>query len=1232
MRESYFSSVQALLCATDRCATYHKGLSCRLNPIEVSFGVLLILICPCTLAKDAIELSLLNDVIVPRARFDDHIRSGALSLSLFEYEAAIDHYTLAQFWITHTAYCFIPDDVLARKVEISRSLSQAYLRLGQHDKALQHATAALDTIRRHPASRPPISMIMADLAYVYHSLNRHRESAQMLAEARSESNKYSGDMEELGGVAMASVLCADAAIAADSANLDRVLTLASQGIQAASGFLRNHPDPHETHFVHEVYLHQITCHSLSATAFARQAKWDDALASRQAELRLLSKVYPLDRYPEGRRLWASTHAECASLFMAKGDYIDAINEYKQSLSILSTMRQDASVVAQLRARCLSDAAMACHSLGRLEEAIQYSSDAVVHSQHQQRIYNTSAAQRANAVTIKRHGEMLIALGRFAEGRRFLDEAVLQQRHIALSSRDPQEKRQLAINLSAVGNFLLDQGDYVAAADAFEQVLDIVDEIYPKVDFPDGHPELASALHNLAVIYDHLERFTEACTNFERALSIWDKHARSNPSMYRRNRAICRDALGNAYRLLGDMEKAKACLLTSMSELRECYPASSFPRGHTDLVYSYVRAGRLERATGNFDKAIEFSQKALSMIDALAPSDLYPHGHLAKTKVLADHSIFLFENGMYDASYEAARDSVIAAYNLGKSVLPGLSPVEGIKYSRAHFRLPWTLVEAAKRRGEISESLYDVLSVHRCAVVAAKQSIRGSGKAKDPAFSSVIDEYNLICRRISQSMLAEPSESRGKSLLALTTKKQEIERRLAALELNVGSTDFAAETTANDIRRVLGDRDAFVEFFRYEAPRSVREEDMLYGAFVFMGDKEPQFVELGRCASIDRLAEAFRTAIVSDRDWVGSGQRLRQLTWDRLPVVSNPSIANVYVCSDGMLAITPWAAMPDGDGVLLERYSIATVPSGRHLQKWAKAINEPRAAPALNSILLVGDVDYGVQPASASSAAEHPQLHESKSLFARLPATSTEITGILTHVQNKRVQLLNGREATPENVAKSLPDAAIVHFATHGYFVSSWKSAETLKSPSRPTVHDLLARQPLLSSGIVLAANDNGDQLANVDAGIEILTADSLALMHLPQMELAVLSTCESGLGAFTVHEGVLGLNWALHAAGAKNVISSLWKVDDDETAALMEAFYAKLLSSGLTISQSLREAQLACHRGLIARRLPSSHNADVASRGRIDFGQETEKPAASSTRRNSAPRQWAAFQLSGCGN
>src|SRR5262249_11917820 len=119
------------------------------------------------------------------------------------------------------------------------------------------------------------------------------------------------------------------------------------------------------------------------------------------------------------------------------------------------------------------------------------------------------------------------------------------------------------------------------------------------------------------------------------------------------------------------------------------------------------------------------------------------------------------------------------------------------------------------------------------------------------------------------------------------------------------------------------------------------------------------------------------------------------------------------------------------------------------------------------------------------------------------------------------------------------------------------------------------------SGLVLAGANrpppkDPKELERHDSGI--LTAEAIAALDLERMDLAVLSACETGLGEVAGGEGGFGLQRAFHVAGCKNVVASLWQVDDQATAALMGLFYHKLWRENQPPLRALREAQLYLYR------------------------------------------------------
>jgi CHAT domain-containing protein len=114
-------------------------------------------------------------------------------------------------------------------------------------------------------------------------------------------------------------------------------------------------------------------------------------------------------------------------------------------------------------------------------------------------------------------------------------------------------------------------------------------------------------------------------------------------------------------------------------------------------------------------------------------------------------------------------------------------------------------------------------------------------------------------------------------------------------------------------------------------------------------------------------------------------------------------------------------------------------------------------------------------------------------------------------------------------------------------------------------------------------------------------------------------------------EGVYGLQRAFHLAGAHNVVASLWRVDDQATAALMAIFYDQLWRQHKPPIEALRTAQLTLYRH------PERIGELARARGTADFRKLVQRPEPGPDHGQPAPtehapiQQWAAFVLSGWG-
>jgi CHAT domain-containing protein len=138
--------------------------------------------------------------------------------------------------------------------------------------------------------------------------------------------------------------------------------------------------------------------------------------------------------------------------------------------------------------------------------------------------------------------------------------------------------------------------------------------------------------------------------------------------------------------------------------------------------------------------------------------------------------------------------------------------------------------------------------------------------------------------------------------------------------------------------------------------------------------------------------------------------------------------------------------------------------------------------------------------------------------------------------------LLGKEATKSTALRRMPASRVIHLATHGLL------------------------EDIDSSGVPGAI-----ALAPSDADEGLLSAREILGLSL-RADLVVLSACNTGRGK-TTGDGVVGLSRSLLAAGACSVVASLWSVEDESTAFLMEEFYDRF-TIGTGKAEALRQAML----------------------------------------------------------
>lgn len=220
------------------------------------------------------------------------------------------------------------------------------------------------------------------------------------------------------------------------------------------------------------------------------------------------------------------------------------------------------------------------------------------------------------------------------------------------------------------------------------------------------------------------------------------------------------------------------------------------------------------------------------------------------------------------------------------------------------------------------------------------------------------------------------------------------------------------------------------------------------------------------------------------------------------------------------------------------------------------------APALLSVSdPVYDVSVVGRAGSPADAADlvRGEFSTRGGVLAPLPGTAEETEAIWAALNAVdaagAVDVLSGLDATEPRLKEALAGKRYVHLATHG-----------LVDERRGSLFAALALTPP-AGGETASLGDDG-----------FLQLHEIYDLDLSEVELAVLSACETNLGTSVVGEGVFALSRGFLVAGARRAVASQWQVSDESTAVLIARFFelvvqAESAGEAIDYGRALRDAK-----------------------------------------------------------
>jgi len=355
-----------------------------------------------------------------------------------------------------------------------------------------------------------------------------------------------------------------------------------------------------------------------------------------------------------------------------------------------------------------------------------------------------------------------------------------------------------------------------------------------------------------------------------------------------------------------------------------------------------------------------------------------------------------------------------------------------------------------------------------------------------------------------------------------------------------------------VRNQLQEGEASIEITRFHWRDQVYYSDTAYYAAYIITKKSnyPEVVYLPDLASEldDRFYKNYKKNILQKLNDNQSYNHYWKPIAEKLKGVST-----VYVSPDGIYHLINLNTLqnPQTGKFLFEEVTILYTLSGSDSKR------ESRKNTAIETGVLIGRPAF-----KTKSVTSLPPADEMTRSFVRnlrdnnipdLPGTEAEVLAIKKETtQNGIITKIYLQEQATEDKMYQLKNPGILHIATHGY----WSPA------GHHATEGYRIFNAMVNSGLLLAGVVNyysADPYPNTYDGL--LTAYEAQNLDLDNTALVVLSACETNLGYLDAGEGVYGLQRAFRIAGARNIITSLWKVDDNATKDFMITFYHYFLQS-----------------------------------------------------------------------
>lgn len=646
----------------------------------------------------------------------------------------------------------------------------------------------------------------------------------------------------------------------------------------------------------------------------------------------------------------------------------------------------------------------------------------------------------------------------------------------------------------------------------------------------------SYMNNLAYVYEEQKKYFQAESLYLEILQLKKELLGKKNKSY----GITLKNLALLYRVQGKYIESESLLLESLEIKRETLGGN-----HPDYLMNLLNLAVLYRVIGLNEKSSQYFEQ------------------FSKSN----------HNRIFDDFYFMSEKELIDYVNSKKINL--FSPLSFLNDLPFHY--PKVNISSLD-----NELIIKGLSLRNQELI--KKSIQKSGN------KSLQDKYHqFLTNKIEIKKLQElPLDKRPDNFEILTKETEQIEKELIIESTTFSDYKKGMTTSFNDIKSKLKKNEVAFDLVSFNYYKKTASDSIVYAAFIVKEDsKFPKFIPLFEEKQLEFLLG--RNKVQQDSSRIDKQYLDKGISNLFLNPLKNElqGITTIYLSPTGLGHQIDFAALPISENQNLgEKYNLHILSSPAELLNYKVSSLDKKSNIEL---LLYGGIDYNksnpkteidneiVEPTNDIAAL---RSQSGISGFDYLNGTNNEINQIQLkgNLNGFITTIYKESEATEESIkqldGKTTP--YVLHLATHGFF---------FPDPKQEIPNDIFAEQgkskiykvsddPMMRSGLLLAGANNywGKSAGNTTTEDGILTASEISNLDLSACQLVVLSACETGLGEVKGSEGVFGLQRAFKMAGVKNIIMSLWKVPDTQTAELFDIFYSECFA-GKSIHEAFQITQ-----------------------------------------------------------